>query len=104
MVKVEGEIVQIIKNNRLKNYMIYSWLRVAVEQSGKDLVVIKNLNYPGGWKGFLLSFKRNAPERTIVVLTDATALKKGDYMVGADMDKFMVDSGCYIEREKVIIR
>ena len=75
--KIKGKIVQIIKNKELKSYFSGDDCKQA-QDTGKDVVVLSNPNYPNGFKGYFMSFKKNKPHDVFPILMDSSKIKEGD--------------------------
>ena len=93
--KRKGKVIQIIPNNKIDQYMFSNWVREQMIKTGKDLVVLRNPEYPGGIKGYFLSFKKDKPEDVFSILMSSKNIKEGDELE-VECNKFMVESFCYI--------
>ena len=97
--KRKGKVIQIIPNNKIDNYMFSSWIRGHMIKTGKDLVVLKNPEYPVGLKGYFLSFKRDRPEDIFPILMDSNSIKEGD-ILDVECERFTIESMFYIDNSQ----
>jgi hypothetical protein len=94
----KGKVIQIINNREINLYI----LEHEKEISGldKDIVVLRNPEYPKGFKGFFLSFKKNKPERIFPILMDSKGIKEGD-ILKVNCDIFYTPTEFYIEGRRI---
>ena len=97
--KLKGKVIQIILNKDIHKYMIVNFVRKDIINTKKDWVVLRNPEYPNGFKGYFLSFKKDKPESTFSILMDSKDIKLGQ-ILEFECEKFMVETFCYILKEK----
>ena len=95
----KGKVIQIIPNKKLNDYMFERWVEEQMTNTGKDLVVLENPEYPKGIKGYFLSFKRNKPDNGFPILMNSEGIKEGDVME-IICKKFNVETAFYEEENQ----
>lgn len=95
----KGKVIQIIKNKDLNKYMFTGWIIDLTIKTKNDLVVLRNLEYPNGLKGYFLSFKKNKPEDAFPILMNSNGIKNGD-ILKINCEKFYVPTDFYIKIDK----